>query len=134
MVKKKETIISNLGAWHNKLNFKDFIIINDPNQQPPEGYVKAMPLYDTELEDYVAYQKWNEKSKTWEPDNEAEIVADAEKERKQIIAEIAARDYRAMKAVKLDIPLDELYPGESDWYKSKIARVHELDIVMVSAK
>jgi hypothetical protein len=42
-------------------------------------------------------------------------------------AEIASRDYRALKAVKLGVGLDSLYPGESAWYETTLDRVHELE-------
>jgi hypothetical protein len=62
---------------------------------------------------------------------------DAEKQTEQdsaelerLKAEIAARDYRALKAMKLETPLDELYPGESDWYRGTLDRIHELEAAL----
>jgi hypothetical protein len=45
----------------------------------------------------------------------------------ELKAEIAARDYRALKAFKLGKPLDELYPGETAWYENTIAEIIELE-------
>jgi hypothetical protein len=42
-------------------------------------------------------------------------------------AEIAARDYRALKACKLGVELDSIYPGESAWYSASLDRIHELE-------
>jgi mannose-6-phosphate isomerase class I len=44
--------------------------------------------------------------------------------------EIAARDYRALKAFKLGADLDALYPGEREWYQEKITRVNELETLL----
>jgi hypothetical protein len=62
---------------------------------------------------------------------------DAEKQRELDAAEmaglkteIAARDYRALKALKLGQPLDGLYPGESAWYQEKLNRIHELEAAL----
>jgi hypothetical protein len=45
-----------------------------------------------------------------------ETAADSAKaEIERIKAEIASRDYRALKAQRLHADLDELYPGETDW-------------------
>jgi hypothetical protein len=62
---------------------------------------------------------------------EAEIAAEeAAEEMSEIKAEIAARDYRALKAIKLGITLEEAYPGESAWYQEKLDRVHELEEIL----
>ena len=62
---------------------------------------------------------------------DAETLAEqnaAELER--LKTEIAARDYRALKAMKLGQPLDDLYPGESAWYSGKLDRIHELEAAL----
>ena len=53
-------------------------------------------------------------------------------ERDQILDEIAKRDYRALKAIKLGKPLNDLYPGESEWYERSIDRFNELEIILGS--
>jgi hypothetical protein len=45
----------------------------------------------------------------------------------QIRAEITARDYRALKAMKLGVELDDLYSGESAWYHEKLDRIREFE-------
>jgi hypothetical protein len=45
----------------------------------------------------------------------------------KIKREITARDYRALKAYKLGQSLDDLYPGESEWYQAQLDRIHELE-------
>jgi hypothetical protein len=45
----------------------------------------------------------------------------------QIKAEIAARDYRALKAYKLGVELESLYPGETAWYERKLAKIQEFE-------
>lgn len=54
----------------------------------------------------------------------------AEKDQTELVelkAEIASRDYRALKAMKLGVKLDDIYPGESSWYQAKLDRIHELE-------
>lgn len=48
-------------------------------------------------------------------------------ELEELKAEVASRDYRALKAVKLGVELDSIYPGESAWYQGKLDRIHELE-------
>jgi hypothetical protein len=60
-----------------------------------------------------------------------EIVAEENAaELAELKAEIAARDYRALKAVKLGKTLVEVYPDEPAWYEEKLARIHELEVVL----
>jgi hypothetical protein len=49
-----------------------------------------------------------------------------EAELRGLKAEIASRDYRALKAYKLGVDLESVYPGESAWYQTRLDRVHEL--------
>jgi hypothetical protein len=48
----------------------------------------------------------------------------------QIKAEIAVRDYRALKAMKLGVELDDIYPGESAWYQEKLDRIREIEALL----
>jgi len=65
---------------------------------------------------------------------DAEKAADAARaELDAIKADIASRDYRALKAQKLGQPLDSLYPGESAWYAGRLARMEELEEVIAAA-
>jgi hypothetical protein len=55
---------------------------------------------------------------------------EAEAEARSVKAEISNRDYRALKAVKLGADLEKIYPGEREWYQSKITRLNELEILL----
>jgi hypothetical protein len=48
----------------------------------------------------------------------------------RIKVEIAARDYRALKAIKLGEDIDVLYPGESEWYKAQLTKIAALESVI----
>ncbi|MDR1250882.1 MAG: hypothetical protein LBK62_01820 [Treponema sp.] len=62
---------------------------------------------------------------------EAELAAEeAAAEIHRIKAEIAARDYRALKAQKLGEEIDDLYPGETGWYKEQLDRMEELEAIV----
>lgn len=111
----------NAGAWFNKNNFRDFELIFDPAGTPPAGYTRARPLEDE------PYQRYDEAAGAWVADPQAQARAETAAEAAAIKAEIAARDYRALKAMKLGQPLDALYPGESAWYAENLARLQELE-------
>jgi hypothetical protein len=49
---------------------------------------------------------------------------DAKEEIKRIKAEIAGRDYRVLKAQRLGKDVDELYPGETGWYREALAEMN----------
>jgi hypothetical protein len=40
--------------------------------------------------------------------------------------ELEARDYRAIKAFRLGKTVDELYPGETEWYEAQVAKINAL--------
>ncbi|MDR1250760.1 MAG: hypothetical protein LBK62_01200 [Treponema sp.] len=62
---------------------------------------------------------------------EAEQAAEeAAAEIRRIKTEIAARDYRALKAQKLGEEIDDLYPGGTDWYKEQLDRMEELEAIV----
>jgi hypothetical protein len=46
----------------------------------------------------------------------------------ELEAEIASRDYRVIKAARqvLHDKIEEMYPGETDWYNSIVAKINEL--------
>jgi hypothetical protein len=115
--------MENIKTYYKKTNFRSVRYVPD-TAEPPEGYTLAEPLSDT------AYQKFDEKTGSWMHDEETELRIQMTAERDIILDEIAKRDYRAWKAVKLGKPIDELYPGESDWYKAKIQRFTELEAIL----
>jgi hypothetical protein len=47
---------------------------------------------------------------------------------KELEAEIASRDYRVIKAARqfLHDQIEEMYPGETAWYDSIVAKINEL--------
>jgi hypothetical protein len=47
---------------------------------------------------------------------------------KELEAEIASRDYRVIKAARqaLHDIIEEMYPGETEWYNSMVAKINEL--------
>jgi hypothetical protein len=59
---------------------------------------------------------------------EEETAAEnAKAEIARIKGEIASRDYRALKAQRLHTDLDELYPGETAWYKNALDTMGSLE-------
>ena len=72
--------------------------------------------------------------KTPEEAATAAALESAESEIAKLKAEIASRDYRALKAQKLGKGIDALYPGETDWYKAQLARLSELEAIIEENK
>ena len=89
--------------------------------EPPDGYTDIPPI------DGTIYQMFNTVLQEWEEDPEREDRANIEAEIMRIKSAITERDYRALKAFKLGVQLDDLYPGETDWYKTQITRLNELE-------
>jgi hypothetical protein len=59
---------------------------------------------------------------------EEEVIAgEAATELADLKSEVESRDYRALKAFKLGKTLEEIYPGEAEWYEEKLFRIHELE-------
>jgi hypothetical protein len=44
---------------------------------------------------------------------------------KEAEAELTARDYRVTKAVRLGKPVEELYPGETEWYEAQVTKIND---------
>jgi hypothetical protein len=65
--------------------------------------------------------------------NEEKAADNAKEEIGRIKAEIAARDYRVLKAQRLGTDVDEIYPGETDWYREALAALgmHEETVQVV---
>lgn len=62
---------------------------------------------------------------------DAEKAADNAKEAiKRIKAEIAGRDYRVLKAQRLGVDVDEIYSGETGWYREALAEMGGLEEVV----
>lgn len=59
----------NIGAWFNKNNWKDMRLVVNEDEQPPEGFVKADPLYGVED------QYFDEESGKWTADPNSEALA-----------------------------------------------------------
>jgi hypothetical protein len=60
---------TNIGAWYNKQNYTEFILILNPGEQPLEGYVRARPLPG------VAYQTYDDQTGKWVADSNSETLA-----------------------------------------------------------
>jgi hypothetical protein len=47
---------------------------------------------------------------------------------RELEAEIASRDYRVIKAARAVLyeKIEEMYPGETEWYNSMVAKINQL--------
>jgi hypothetical protein len=62
---------------------------------------------------------------------DTEKAADSAREEiKRIKAEIASRDYRVLKAQRLGEDVDELYPGETGWYREALTEMNGLEDIV----
>ena len=67
--------------------------------------------------------QWDEGSFSWAADYRSPVQEKIDSLR----AEIEAGDYKALKAVKLNVPFEELYPGESSAYQGKVAELNQAE-------
>jgi len=58
----------NTGAWFNKNDWRDMRLVMNENERPPEGFVKADPLYGVE------YQYFDESAGKWAADPNSETL------------------------------------------------------------
>jgi hypothetical protein len=100
----------------------------------PDGLLSVIELTNEAHKHLIDGQRAGKQLK-WDS-NETPYLADipepTEKEKavvhiEKLKTELTARDYRLLKALKLGKDLDELYPGETDWYKAAIAEINELE-------
>jgi hypothetical protein len=86
-----------VGAWFNKNDWRDMKLIFDPNEPPPESYVRAQPL------DGVMYQQYDEATGEWAADSNSETLEkiDACKEELAAIDREAGAG-RAVRAIALE--------------------------------
>ncbi|MCL2043346.1 MAG: hypothetical protein FWG89_04315 [Treponema sp.] len=127
----------NTGAWFNKEDHRDFRLIFDPAEQPPEGYTQEKPLPE------VIYQKFNEKTSKWEalPDADKRSLIAVHKARLEAIdAEAGAG--RAIRGLIIetarknkiagytgpkgsDLEILEGYENEAGVLRSKVAELQD---------
>jgi hypothetical protein len=50
-------------------------------------------------------------------------------ERNRILCEIESSDYKIVKAMRLGVTAEELYPGITDWYNARIERLNEIEAI-----
>ena len=95
-----------IKLW-DKYDKKTGEIISRPDEPEPAKW-----------KDYLPEITWNSEKFEYIFDYKPAVIAIIN----QCQNEIEARDYRALKAIKLGIPLEELYPGEGIWYQEVMAK------------
>jgi hypothetical protein len=64
----------------------------------------------------------------------AEVAESLDRERSRILDEIAGSDYKVIKAMRLGVTLEELYPGITGWYKERVGRLNEIEAIYAAAE
>jgi hypothetical protein len=57
------------------------------------------------------------------------VMESPDSERSRILDEIAGSDYKVIKAMRLGVTPEELYPGITGWYKERVDRLNEIEAI-----
>lgn len=119
---------------HSSPNGTEFIYVDVSGKSIPEGSkydpvteeIFPKPSYPkvVEWKGYSPEITWDEENFKWLFNYVPAVKASID----SLLKEIEARDYRALKAIKLDVPLESLYPGEKEWYEGKIEELHKAEV------
>ena len=66
---------------------------------------------------------WNEEEFKWFIDYRSPVQGKIN----SLLKEIESSDYMASKSIKLNIPFDELYPGEKEKYQQAVEELHRVE-------
>jgi hypothetical protein len=113
--------IDDRGTWYNKETRKEEIVRDFDVEIDKTLYTKEKPIENE------AYQRWDEHENNWVVDTEKKEIAELQKEIGNLKAEISARDWKVIKAQRLNENLDEIYPGETAWYENAVAEINRLE-------
>jgi chromosome segregation ATPase len=107
--------------------------IKNLGEKLAENETKERPLENEQ------FQKFD--GKKWVVDKAKKEKAEKEKELNELQgkigsleSEISSRDWRVIKAQRLNKDVDELYPGESEWYEDTVVKINKLREELVKLK
>jgi len=66
---------------------------------------------------------WSEEDFEWVVDYKPTIISNMD----FVLEEVSKRDYRVLKAFKLGVSVDDVYPGESEWYFNIMSMYHAME-------
>jgi hypothetical protein len=109
------------GRWFNKHNIGETKVVNDLDEEPDSDWTREEPIPNEQ------FQIWSEEEGTFVRDVTAREIAEVEREIGSLRSEISSRDWKCIKAQRLKIDVEELYPGETDWYVATVERINTLE-------
>jgi hypothetical protein len=111
----------NRGRWYDKNKIGETKIIYNLDEEPESDFTRKQPLENE------PFQKWDASSDSFVVDTVKKERAEKEMDIGRLRAEINTRDWKWLKAQKLDVDVDEIYPGERAWYTETVAKINELE-------
>jgi hypothetical protein len=117
---------NNRGLWYSTETIGESKRIHDMDREPGEGWTREKPLAGE------AYQKWDGASGRWIIDTKKKEAADLEGKIGGLKSEISSRDWKVIKAQRLGITVEDIYPGETGWYTETVNRINALETQLKS--
>lgn len=91
------------------------------DEAPGAGWTREKPLENE------AYQHFDLAAGHWVVDEEKKEIAALKGQVGKLKAEISSHDWKVIKAQRLGVGVDELYPGETNWYNTAIQEINALE-------
>lgn len=111
----------NRGVWNHKYKEGERKQIDKLDVEAGHDWTRKERLPNE------SFQDWDEEKGNFVVNSEKKEKAKKENEIGTLRSEINSRDWRWAKAQKLDVDVDEIYPGERDWYTKTVAKINELE-------
>jgi hypothetical protein len=111
----------NRGRWFSKNNAGETKLISNLDEEPGEDWTREAPI------EHEPYQKWDEDTNSWTIDVKRKKKTELVNELGTLRSEISSRDWKVTKASRLGKTVEEVYPGETEWYLLAIAKINELE-------
>jgi hypothetical protein len=110
--------IDDTGRWYSKTDAGESKDIYGLDEIAGEDWTREAPLSDE------PYQKWDEASGSWVVDTKKKEIADLQNKIGALKSEISSRDWKIIKAQRLGKTVDDLYPGETEWYNLTVETIN----------
>jgi hypothetical protein len=109
------------GRWFSKSAAGETKQVYGLDEEPGEGWTREAPAENE------PYQKWDEASGSWTVDAGKKERAELESALGALRSEIGSRDWKIIKAQRLGTTVEEVYPGETEWYIAAVNQINDLE-------
>jgi hypothetical protein len=111
----------NRGRWYHTERTGETKLVYQLDEDPGNEWTRKAPLENE------PHQKWDEASGSWVVDTKKKETADLESKIGALKSEISSRDWKVIKAQRLERPVDDLYPGETAWYNQTVEKINDYE-------